>query len=202
VICEDVAMRNRLAWLVAAPLAVVGIIAGHAVGYRAAVPDAQERAQVLASSGHTYLEYAPLAIALCLALVVLGFAATTFRAFGGHAARSDRPRIGLIAALAPLAFVFQEAIERYAHDGHVHWAFVVSAPFLWGLVAQLPFALLAAAVASVLTATAQRLGRAVAAGRRRRPVSGLGLLAWVAIDLPREPVLARGYTGRGPPFSP
>ena len=193
-------MRRRLPWLVAAPLAVIGIIAGHSVGYRAAVPDAHDRAQVLASSGHGYLEYAPLAIALCLALVALGFLALTFDAFVARGARRERRRIALISTLAPLTFALQELIERYAHDGHLHWEVVVSAPFLWGLIAQLPFALLAAAIAYALTVTARTLGRVVAAWRRRPLTAALLVVAWPGVDLPREPVLARGYAGRGPPL--
>ncbi len=52
-------MSGRLAWLIAVPLAVIGSLAGHSVGYRAAVPDLQERTQVLAASGHGYLDLTP-----------------------------------------------------------------------------------------------------------------------------------------------
>ena len=69
-------MRRQLSWLIAVPLAVIGTLAGHSVGYRAAVPDAHERAHVLASSGHGYLDYAPLLLSLCVALAVLGFVAS------------------------------------------------------------------------------------------------------------------------------
>ena len=47
------------------------------------------------------------------------------------------------------------------HDGHVHWGLVVSAPFLLGLATQLPFGLLAAAIAFAL-------GAAAHASRRRQ----------------------------------
>jgi hypothetical protein len=57
-------MRAWFAWLIAVPLAVIGTLAGHAAGYRAAVPNAHERAHLLASTGHGYLQYAPLFVSL------------------------------------------------------------------------------------------------------------------------------------------
>ena len=142
-------MKRQLPWLIAMPLAVVGTLAGHSVGYWAAVPDAHERAHVLASSGHGYLDYVPLALALCGALAALGFVAHALGAFRGRDPTGGT-RIKLVAALAPAAFVLQELIERYVHDGHLHWQLVVSAPFLLGLATQVPFALLAAAIAFAL----------------------------------------------------
>jgi hypothetical protein len=197
--CHHAVVRHRLPWLVAIPLSVVGTLAGHAVGYRAAVPDAGERADVLASSGHAYLEYAPLAIALCLALIVLGFIAQALTAFRER--DTTGTQIPLIASLAPAAFVLQELIERYVHDGQLHWELVVSAPFLVGLAAQVPFALLAAATALALGAAALRVAQAIKTARRPRPRgTAITFLSWLSVDLPPEPVLARGYTERGPPL--
>ena len=93
-------MRRQLAWLIAVPLAVIGTFAGHAVGYLAAVPDAQERAHVLAASGHGYLDYAPLAIGLCLAITVLGFVASLLAAVCGRPIAGRGPRIKFVAAVA------------------------------------------------------------------------------------------------------
>jgi hypothetical protein len=198
--CHHAFVRRRLPWLIAIPLSVVGTLAGHAVGYRAAVPDAHERADVLSSSGHAYLEYAPLAIALCLALIALGFVAQAIAAFRER--DTDRGmQITLVAALAPAAFVLQEFIERYVHDGQLHWELVISAPFLLGLAAQLPFALVAAATALVLGAAALRVAQAIKTASRPRPRGTMiTFLSWRSVDLPPEPVLARGYAGRGPPL--
>ena len=182
------------------PLAVVGTLAGHSVGYWAAVPDADERAHVLASSGHGYLTYAPLLIGLCLALTVLGFIAHALSVFRGSDATAGT-RIKLVAALAPAAFALQELLERYVHDGHLHWHLVVSAPFLLGLATQVPFALLAAAIAFALATAAQQVVQAIRAARGPRPRgTALTFLSWLSVDLPSAPVLARGYTGRGPPL--
>jgi hypothetical protein len=198
--CHHADMRRRLAWLVALPLAVVGTLAGHSVGYRAAVPDAHERAQVLASSGHGYLQYAPLVIALCVALVALGFVATILTALRGRDTTGGMRQIKLVAALAPVAFVLQESIERYAHEGHVPWALFASAPFLLGLATQVPFALLAAAIAFALATAADRVAQVILSRRPRQRVLALTFLSWLSADLPPEPVLARGYAGRGPPL--
>jgi hypothetical protein len=196
--CHHADMRRWLAWPISVPLAVIGTLAGHSVGYRMAVPDADERANVLASSGHGYLQYAPLVIAVCVALVALAFVATVLAAIRGRECGAERRR--LIAALTPAAFVLQELIERYAYDGRIHWELLVSMPFLVGLATQLPFALLAAAIAFALAVTAQRIATAVAARARRPRADAHSLLFGVPVELPRRPVLARGYTGRGPPL--
>ena len=50
------AMRRYLAWPLALPLAVIGTLSGHSLGYWAAVPDAHAREDVLAASGHGYFQ--------------------------------------------------------------------------------------------------------------------------------------------------
>jgi len=109
-------------------------------------------------------------------------------------------RIKLVAALPPLVFVAQELLERYLHEGHVHWQVLLSAPFLLGLLAQIPFALLAAAVAYALGRVAERLGAALAAKRPRQVRPLASSQRGSSVDLPLRPVLARGYAGRGPPL--
>ena len=193
-------MKRQLPWLIAMPLAVVGTLAGHSVGYWAAVPDAHERAHVLASSGHGYLHFAPLVLALCGALAALGFVAHALAAFRGRDTAGGT-RIRLVAALAPVAFVLQELLERYVHDGHLHWHLIVSAPFLLGLTTQVPFALLAAAIAFALATAAQQVAHAIRTARGPRPRgTALTFLFWLSVDLPAVRVLARGYAGRGPPL--
>jgi hypothetical protein len=198
--CNDSEVRRQLPWLIAMPLAVVGTLAGHSVGYRGAVPDGHERGRLLASTGHGYLEHAPLLIALCVALVALGFVATVLAALRGRETTGGTRQIKLVAALAPVAFVLQEVIERYAHDGQLHWELAVSAPFLLGLATQLPFALLAASIAFALATAAQRVAQAIRSARRPRVRPAGTTVSWLAADLPPQPVPARGYTGRGPPL--
>lgn len=192
-------MKRHVPWVTAIPLAVIGTLAGHAVGYRAAVPDAHERAHVLASTGHGYLAHAPLVVAVCTALAVLGFAAHVWGAIGGRSRSARTTRFGFVAALPPLAFLLQETLERYIQHGHVHWAFFVSAPVLLGLATQIPFALLAAAIAFALAVAAVRIAQFVTDTPRPR-VAPAAFLAWPGVDLPLRPVLARGYPSRGPPL--
>jgi hypothetical protein len=190
------AMRRHLAWPIALPLAVIGSLAGHSIGYRAALPAAHERDSVLASSGHGWLEYAPLIVGLCSVAVVLAFVAAVI-----GRERSRNVQLKLIAAIPPLTFVAQEFLERYLHDGSFSWGLLVSMPFVLGLAAQVPFALLAASIAFALGQAAERLSSALRSGKRPRfaPVDFGPLPA--AIDLPLRPVLARGFAGRGPPAS-
>jgi len=199
-LCDHAEMRRWFAWLIAVPLAVIGTLAGHSAGYRAAVPDAHERAHALASTGHGYLQYAPLVVALCVAIAALGVVATAVAAVRGRDTSGGVRQIAFVGALAPVAFTLQELIERYAHDGQMHWGLIASAPFLIGLAAQLPFGLLAAAIAFALVSAAHRVAQAIRAARppRRRSLA-IGFLFWLSADLPREAVLARGYNGRGPP---
>ena len=194
-------MRRWFVWPIAVPLAVVGTLAGHSVGYRVAVPDAHERAHVLASSGHGYLAYAPLLIALCVALVAIGVVAMVLAAVRGSDTSGGSRQIKLVAAFAPVAFALQEVLERYAHDGRLRWELVVSAPFVLGLATQVPFALLAAAIAYALATAAHGVAQAIKSVRRLRTRSiAITFVSWLSIDLPCEPVLARCYTGRGPPL--
>jgi len=76
------AMRGRVLWSLSIPLALIGSLAGHQLGYTLAVPNPHERSHLLQQSGHAYLEYAPLAVAVCLALLAVGFAAAVARVLG------------------------------------------------------------------------------------------------------------------------
>ena len=92
--------------------------------------------------------------------------------------------------------MLQELIERYAHDGHMHWELLVSAPFLAAWSPQLPFALLAAAIAYALTVTARAIAERspLAAAQARSPPAPASI-AWPGVDLPRR-------AGRSPAATP
>jgi hypothetical protein len=193
-------MRRHLAWPIALPLAVLGALAGHEVGYRVALPDAHERAHLLEQSGHGYLAYMPIAVGAGLALSVLGFASMVVATVRPARGRRACTPAWLVAVLPPLVFVLQEYLERYAPHGEIEWATALQPVFLAGLAMQLPFALLAALIAAGLGRLAKRVAALIGAGGTPRPRVDMPLLGLAPIDLPRAPILARGYAGRAPPL--
>jgi hypothetical protein len=56
--------RRTIAWLLTMPLAVVGSQLAHALAYRLMTPSDAERAHELAATGHAYLSYAPVVLAV------------------------------------------------------------------------------------------------------------------------------------------
>jgi hypothetical protein len=193
-------MRRHLAWPIALPLAAVSALAGHAAGYRVAVPDAHERAHLLEHTGHGYLAYAPTATGLCLALALLGFIAVVAGAVRRGPASSGAPA-WLVALLPPLGFVLQEHVERYSRHGEIEWATGLEPAFVAGLTMQLPFALLVAFVAHALARLAERVAALIVGSEppALRFVAA-SLILPAGIDIPRAATLARGYAGRAPPL--
>ncbi len=177
---------------------VAGLFAGHSLGYRLATPDAHERADALAGSGHAYLDLAPLALAVCMGLLL---AALLFRAVAGFRGEPRRPAASrAFILLPPLAFVVQEHLERLLYSGDVPWTAALEPSFLFGLALQLPFALAALLIAWLLDSVAHVVGRAIAA-------SPPSLIFPVFVPdpvrvtaAPRAAGLARGYGERAPPL--
>ena len=146
--------RRNVVWLITLPLAIVGSQVAHATGYRLATGEG-ELAHALASSGHGYLAYAPLALGVCAAFVVLALVRELVGALGGDA-RASRPSALVFSILAPAIFVAQEHFERLAHDGVFPTSLLVEKTFL--LRARAPGAVRARRV---------RAGAATAAGDPR-----------------------------------
>ena len=119
--------------------------------------------------------------------------------------RGGRPaRLGAVPfAFVPVAaFLLQEHLERLLHHGSFPFMLLLERPILLGLVLQLPFALLAYALAWVLLRATEALARALAGGSLEVSLSGADSgCAPLEVLLPRTRVRARGYTGRGPPLS-
>lgn len=190
--------RLRLTWLLTVPIMAIGSLAGHTLAYRLVAPDAHAREHLLEQSGHGYLRYAPLFLALCASLVLVALALRAAAAFGRRA--GPRAPAWAFALLPPLGFVAQELLERFVHSGHLHLAAAVEPTFLVGLCLQVPFALAALLIARLLLGFADSAGRAFAAfpRPRLRGARTLFLTAPVAAP-PRIPALALGYGERGPP---
>jgi hypothetical protein len=156
--------RRTVVWLLVLPLAIGGSQAAHSLAYRLATASDHERSHELATSGHAYLDYAPLALAVCAALVALALARELAGVLGGHG-RSSRPSALTFAALAPAIFVAQEHVERLAHGGAIPASLLLAPTFLVGLALQLPFALLAYALARLLLRAASAVARLLASPR-------------------------------------
>jgi hypothetical protein len=188
--------RRNVVWLITLPLAIVGSQVAHAAGYRLATGDG-ELAQALASSGHGYLAYAPLALGVCAAFVVLALVRELVGALAGDE-RASRPSALVFSVLAPAIFVAQEHFERLAHDGVFPASLLVEKTFLLGLALQMPFALVAYALARLLLATTRAVAELLAAPR---VVVAHPQSRWESDDLWSPTGVATGlrFGPRGPP---
>ena len=191
-------MRRHLAWPLAVPLSVVGVLAAHWLSYRLVVPDSHAREHLLASTGHGYLMYAPAIVGISLALVALGFGHAIVREFRGESPAMKAPA-WLVGFVPLLAFVIQEYVERCLQHGSIEWGVALESTFVVGLALQVPFAVIAGLATLVLT----RVARGVATILSRRPTPRPRNLhpfrLPASFDLPRAPMLALGYAGRAPP---
>src|SRR3954453_5054984 len=161
------AMRRRVAWGVALPLALAGTQAAHALAYVLVYPQASLRGAALAAAGHSYLTWLPAVLAgagACALLSLGGAVVSAARGRTGHAAPAWGP-----ALLAPTVFCLQETLELSLHTGTFGWRAVLAPTFLPGLALQLPFALAAYLVARALLRAPRGLGLAFA-----RPPVALG----------------------------
>ena len=193
-------MRLATLWLLTLPLLVVGLLAGHAAAYRVAIGDEHARAHALEESGHAYLAYAPIAVAVCLAVVALAF--LRFVVAPAHG-RTPRTPSGLLAALPPLCFLAQEALERYLTHGHLTWSLLVQPAIAVGLLAQIPIALAALLLARLLCRAGEALGLALrAALRDRRSHEVARPRVPLSLGLRHGRVLALGHAERAPPVLP
>jgi hypothetical protein len=192
--------RKRLAWLLCSPLLLAGTEAGHWLAYRIVYPNAWQRAQALAQSGHGYLAYWPafggVAFATLLTAVLLE---VREQARGSADDAPAQPSALVFAALPPLTFALQEHLESLVHNGSISG--VVEAPtFMVGVALQLPFALAAFLLARGLLRVAEVVGRALRAPapRATAPVEPAHAHT-IAAPRPLQPLGAR--TARGPPLT-
>jgi glycerol-3-phosphate acyltransferase PlsY len=179
-----------LSWLLTLPLVVAGSQLAHAVAYWVAVPDAHERAAVLAPTGHGYFAYAPFLGGVGIATVA---AALALHVRGVGAAR---PRAWPFALLPLLTFIVQEQLER-----GVALDVFAEQTFLYGTALQLPFGLVALLIARALVRAAERVAEVLrrAPRLRMRPrtiLSPLSPTPFCAV------LLVAGSGVRGPPPLP
>jgi hypothetical protein len=192
-------VKTGMAWLLTAPLLVIGLVAGHAAGYRWALPDPHQRGHALEESGHAYSAYLPIVVAVALTLVAAALIARVCAVVRGER-RGLAPPPWLLALLPPAAFLLQEFVERWLSAGHVHLATLWEPAVLVGLQLQIPFALVALALARALSRAADAIGQAIAAGPE--PIRlGLSLLVPTGGEaLSTARTASRGWSERGPPL--
>jgi hypothetical protein len=191
--------RPTVTWLLTLPLAVVGSQVAHSLGYRLVTPRDAERSHDLAATGHSYLTYAPVLLALCLVLVALALAGELRQLMARSCRGPTRPSALCFAVSAPAIFVCQEHLERLLHDGAFPWTAALQSTFIVGLLLQLPFALAAYLVAWFLLRAVGSLHLILASRPRLRLRGGEVLRPSTRLLAPRVPALALGYGPRGPP---
>jgi hypothetical protein len=187
-------VRRRSAWLVGLPLLVAGSLISHQLAY--AIVGGAQADELLAATGHGYLDRLPLGAALGAVCVVIGLALAGADAVARHRERSIPAwAVGLVPVVG---FGVQEHLERLVHLGAFPWHAATEETFVVGMLLQLPFAALAWALASILLRAAAAIAGALrrVRGRWGRPRSTCLPAAWSG----RRPQrLGSGAWSRGPP---
>lgn len=142
-------------WLVL--LAMGGLLAGHLASYFVVAPEAHERAELLALTGHSeHSAFGTLALAVTFAALIGIFMERVRSRCDG---RVSRPRVAtLLWGVQTAGFVVLETWER-GHGPAGVSELLHEPAFLIGLVAQLVVALVATAVVLLVRATAAALLR-------------------------------------------
>jgi hypothetical protein len=197
-----VARRSLIVWLVVLPLAIAGTQVAHALAYRLATREAGERARELSATGHAYLSYLPLALAVGTVVVALALAVEVRFLVVRAPGVGPRPGVWGFALLAPAIFACQEHFERLVHAGAFPWDAAGDPTFLVGLALQLPFAVAAYAVARLLLRAARSLGGLLGRPYPRPRTDVQRVRPATLLSRPRVAALALGYGSRGPPVLP
>jgi hypothetical protein len=199
-------MRSRIAMaLLSMPLALAGWLTAHSLAYTLAAPHDVEREELLADTGHGYLEFEPELLAGALVLVVVGLLASV--AEGVSERPQSRPAARILTLMPVLGFVVIEPLERLLHDGAVPYGFVFESTFLVGLALQLPFAVAALGFTRALHGLGRSLGHLLWCLARparllaapAEPPAAVRFVTERARALPSE--LLPGHGPRAPPVS-
>jgi hypothetical protein len=188
--------RERLAWLVTLPVAVIGCEAAHALA-NVVLGSPTGEAGELFQGGGPGAGLGPLLASLSLVVVALALAGRAAGAWTTHRVVAARLPFAL---LAPVLFIVQEHVETALHTGAIPFDTVLEPTFLPGLVIQIPFALAGYAIARILIRLADGV-RALVAGRRRAlRVGGTRPHGRSAYQAPRRSGAHRwAHSGRAPP---
>ena len=187
-------VKARTFWTLAIPFLVLSETAGHAVV--AGVFDPHGERHLLAQD---YLEYVQAAGAICLALALAALVRRTVAALRGRPAWSLPS--WYLAAFPSAAFLAQEHLESFAHNGEIGWPTSFEPAVVLGALAQLPFGMLALWLVRTLLRAADELGRALSRRTEPRVRDRPALqLCQGRQDFPlRLLALVRGLAERAPP---
>ena len=193
---RSTAARTHPSGLPLFAFAIAGLVAGHAIAYRFAVPDPSHRDLVLARTGHGYL---PTLTELAVVLVLAAGASVVGRALRRDAEQptSVASVAVRLAALQVVAFIGQEVTERLV--AHVPIAELVHDHVLAiGALSQIVVAIAGALLLRLLVRGANAAAEIAAARTVRPRVSVVGVLAAPEHLLPRR-IVAASLSVRGPP---
>jgi hypothetical protein len=186
-------MRRGLAWALTLPFVLLGTQAAHALAYELVYPQAHVR--ILLATGHGYLTYLPLVLALAGAVALAALCAAAVDAARGRPAR--KLPAWAFALLPPAMFVAQEVLELSLRTGTFGWHALLAPTFIPGLALQLPIALAAYIAARLLLRAAEHVGSALAQPRAVRFL--VQLVAPPAATTLRLRAVVAGCSSRGPP---
>lgn len=185
--------RRVVAWVVAVSSMAAGVFGAHwftqLLG-AARVEKANEGADRVSTGAAGHLT------------LLVGFAAALVVVAVGRwfvARRGSGPSAVLFLVLPLLAFMFTELAERAFGVESLPFQAAFEPRLVWGLVLQLPFGLVAYAVARLVLRAIERVVSLLRRRRPRRPRSTRSAPAFTSVLVPRVPVLALGYPQRGPP---
>jgi hypothetical protein len=188
-----------LAYAVSLSLMAVGSLTAHSLADRAVASDGEERLALLERSGHGYLAYAHLGLAVCVTAVLVGLVLVVAGAMNGRTCWAAPAWV--FGVVLSLGFAVQEHVERFVASGEVPLDVVLEPTFAVGLLLQFVFALVAAFLARILLALGEAIGRALG-GRRSRRLAGNPSRSQSMSCAARPPrsILALGHAQRAPPL--
>jgi len=190
----EMSSRSSVRSAVLLGLSLGAVLVGHALSYRALVPDAHARAAELAHTGHAYLGGAnPLALVAAIAALSVLFLGRLVHPEGEVPHAFVR-----LAAFQLTTFVAMELLERLGSGAGLRG-------LLPALLVGLPVQALVAAVVTLVMRSVLRVASIVAErdvhGAAPRPIWTLRRFA-VSIGVPALAPVTGAAQGRAPPFAP
>lgn len=187
-------MRRGAFRLAVAGAAGGGLLAGHALDYLI-VFSGDDRAHVLAHTGHAYLTRAPLLFAITFVAAVAG-ALLAGATAPSTATNAPRRTAALLVAVQTSAFLALETLERLMSGAVL--GDLLGAVTVVGVVAQIALAVVLAATLRLLFRAGHRIASTL---RARFPQPRIRVRRWRPAAEPAHSRLLLGVpTVRGPPI--